>query len=421
MTTTFAFEFGLGGSPGVGSVVFSIRRQRSAIGHFLHSPRGCSIAIRLTMNSVARRILNNDTLYSEFPPGLSDREAERLVSSIKPAVAFATPSAPIPTQAPALVPSASIPVSTPTTSGVGRRLALCVGIDTYPSAPLGGCVADARLWSARLSNLNFTVTNLINEQADEASLFGALTSSWCANLHKLATRLSSNTPGHGTLLDDPSRPSGDGELAGHDEAICAYDFANGGFIADRRNFGDLFDQLPTGVSLTCFLDCCHSATMSRFAPPPGVKARYVVMQPAWYSRYIATHPASRALSAAGRFRSKADMREIEFAACLANEVAYESGGNGHFTLKATALLENAAGRSTNVQFEQAINAAFGSGAMQHPVLDCSGNGEGLPFLGGAASSGTGDRGLPDGAGVQSRQELAMKLLQTAIQLLEPSV
>ena len=57
-------------------------------------------------------------------------------------------------------------VPTDTDSGerpVGRRLAVCIGIDTYPTMPLSGCVNDSRAWQARLEKAGFEITALLGD------------------------------------------------------------------------------------------------------------------------------------------------------------------------------------------------------------------------------------------------------------------
>src|SRR5262249_57154954 len=47
----------------------------------------------------------------------------------------------------------------------GRRRALCVGIDRYPTMPLAGCVADARDWAHALETLGFSTALLLDDAA----------------------------------------------------------------------------------------------------------------------------------------------------------------------------------------------------------------------------------------------------------------
>ena len=76
------------------------------------------------------------------------------------------------------------------------------------------------------------------------------------------------------------------------------------FAEAYKTVGSIYAQLPPGVSLTSFFDCCHSGSLSRFAvgpaiAPPGsnLKARYVIMRQQWYDRYVARNPLRMAVGA----------------------------------------------------------------------------------------------------------------------------
>jgi len=49
-----------------------------------------------------------------------------------------------------------------------------------------------------------------------------------------------------------------------DEAICPVDFATGALYIDD-DIARVLRQLPDGVNLSFFMDCCHSGTNTRFA------------------------------------------------------------------------------------------------------------------------------------------------------------
>ena len=108
---------------------------------------------------------------------------------------------------------------------------------------------------------------------------------------------------------------------------------------------------------------------------------------------------------------------LVFSACRADEVAYESNGHGHFTLKATALLPDGAGQRTNRQFQNDLVAAFGSGAVQHPVLDCADAREDLRLLTGTSDTTSDGRGVSDVATFRDSSAV-LALLQAATQLLK---
>ena len=75
--------------------------------------------------------------------------------------------------------------------------------------------------------------------------------------------------GHGTTVpdldgDEAVEDSRTGSLV--DEAICPVDFAAGNLIVDD-DLGEIWDLLPSGVSLTMFFDSCHSGGSQRELRP----------------------------------------------------------------------------------------------------------------------------------------------------------
>jgi hypothetical protein len=65
------------------------------------------------------------------------------------------------------------------------------------------------------------------------------------------------------------------------------------------------------------------------------------------------------------------MRDVVFAACRPDEVAWEVDGQGEFTRHACAVLGPGADALTNEQFAQQVVQAFGATPRQHPMLDCA--------------------------------------------------
>jgi hypothetical protein len=265
--------------------------------------------------------------------------------------------------------------SDPTPSRSGRRVALCVGINAYPDAPLAGCVADARLWARTLRARGFDdVTELHDGEATRDRLLRALRA--LVRGRRPGDVVVFQFAGHGTQLDDT-----DGDER-RDEALCAVDYADGGFVVDddvRRAFTDL----PAGVNLTCFVDCCHSATVTRMAgatpaAPAGtdVRARYLPRHRVT-AEMVGRFQARRAEEGDGTRsapaeRGPATMKEITFSACRAEQVAYESDGQGDFTRHAVAVLgASDLGRLTNVGFLARVYRGFGANPRQEPTLDCA--------------------------------------------------
>lgn len=80
------------------------------------------------------------------------------------------------------------------------------------------------------------------------------------------------------------------------------------------------------------------------------------------------------------------MRQVVFAACRPDEVAWESGGQGDFTRLTVPLLVRSVG-IPHRRLVETIVQAFGAGRRQTPELDCADAQLDAPFLGGAATAG----------------------------------
>jgi len=247
----------------------------------------------------------------------------------------------------------------------GRRRALCVGIDTYATAPLAGCVRDAELWHEVLQSLGFEVTLLRNEQAREAPLMAALR----GLLLEAAPgdELVFQFAGHGTQAPDLDGDEADGDTPGFDEALCPHDHDQGPLLVDD-SLAALINQVPAGVRVTCFMDCCHSGTNTRVLPAAGARARGLRLTAAQRQAYVdwrRSQPASRAPLAP---REDHELVEVAFAACQSKELAWESNGHGEFTLRATRLLQQGGAAWTPDQFHTRLLAAFGPDRQQTPAL-----------------------------------------------------
>jgi hypothetical protein len=254
----------------------------------------------------------------------------------------------------------------------GRRRALCVGIDTYPTAPLQGCVADANLWASTLSKLGFErPAILLNEQATRAGILDALHSMVASG--RRGDVLVFQYSGHGTQLPDLNGDEDDDK----DEAFCPFDFASGAFLIDD-DLGELFDAIPDGVNVTCFIDCCHSGSITRVAaggpagPPldPTARRRSLAATPEMQQAHAEFRRRLGGSRAANR-RVEPTMREVTFAACQPFEVAFESQGQGEFTRRATPILAAGIQGLSNLDFQQRVEAAFGSAGRQRPFLHCA--------------------------------------------------
>jgi hypothetical protein len=337
---------------------------------------GCFDNDDATLQSIFETIVGSPA-GAEFP--VSDEGCVRASSR---AFVFAAARA---ASAPAFLPGATSPA---VSRAVSVARALCVGIDSYPTAPLAGCVRDARTWEGVLSGLNFQVTTILDTDATRQRVLDALGS--LVRSAAPGELIVFQYSGHGTQAEDLNVDESDR----YDEALVPVDYQSGALLLDD-DLAEIYRQLPAGAVLTLFMDCCHSGTNSRFAPIDRSAARGSERR-----RFL---PLTPELEAAHRqFRARASTPEpttpeeslpgvIHFAACLDNQFAYESDGQGHFTKIASAALAAAvANASTNEAFGNDVaSKVIALGRPQTPRLmrlppDLSNR----PLLAGSAVSAT---------------------------------
>ena len=324
------------------------------------------------MNSVLRRVLDvNDSVpIIEFPAGARgtrdfweetpDPDRDAALAMLGRPTVTGNPSAVSP-------PDAVAPDRDPLEPGrVVRMRALCVGINTYPTAPLHGCVADARLWKATLEEIGFAVELVTDRKATRETILEQLGT--LVRDARAGDVLVFQYAGHGTQVPDVSRDEPDRK----DEALCPVDFATGRLIIDD-DLAPFMQGLGRHVNLTCFIDCCHSGTISRLALGAAPTSRGLDERPRFVEAtddIVAAHRAFRAHSGDARAKPRIALREVLFAACQPWEVAWESQGQGDFTRQAAPRLRAASGHVTNEAFQAEVSAAFGQAPRQRPLLTC---------------------------------------------------
>ena len=141
---------------------------------------------------------------------------------------------------------------------------LLVGINSYPSCPLEGCVNDIRNMTAKLlipgdPRFGFQqseITTLLDNDATTANIKSSLQAfvSGALSLDRLYFHYS----GHGATADDCDLP---GQFQ---NCICPvdFDFSLEKMITDQY-FHQLFGTLPNGVIFDWCSDSCHSADLDR--------------------------------------------------------------------------------------------------------------------------------------------------------------
>ena len=291
--------FGLGGAPSAkGEVVWSKSESGDGRSASSSTSHGGFDDDAPTMNSVLRRVrsledqdpiegypatgvrgggaLERDWLNEVDWPEFFNRPP-RPVGVALPGVSPAVPAG-IPTPSSGTVPVLGVPTLPAAT---GRRLALTIGINAYPTAPLHGCVADADLWDKTLRGLGFEMQPPLRDgEATRERIMAEMNA--LVGGARAGDTVVIQYAGHGTQVEDLDGDEADGDTPGEDEAICPFDFANGRFLIDD-DVAEIVARLPTGAQLTFLLDCCHSGTGSRFAAAgdaaepmdPTAKPRFV--------------------------------------------------------------------------------------------------------------------------------------------------
>ena len=368
--------FGLNGAPADtthASVVWSrtaASRGRSASQAMAHGAFDDDPA---TMGSIARRILNkadNDSINEYVhgaQPAAQSSEQRVVEPEHAPGAAAEAPGAKAQAKNGAIRTTGTRP----------SRRALCVGINAYPDRPLNGCVADSETWSRTLSSAGFTVTSLLDRQATRAGIVENLDNMIASS--RSGDVLVFQYAGHGVFFGDDSGDELDGLREQNDEALCPIDYADGALLSDD-DIALMFARLPQGVNLTCFMDCCHSGDLARAAlatgrpDDPDARARFLPAS----AELIEAHRRFRAAGAAVQFNAAPGARSahgpigkpaVMFAACRSDQVAWESRGQGHFTARATTILNAAPPGMTNAEFGARVTAAFGEKARQETVID----------------------------------------------------
>ncbi len=225
-----------------------------------------------------------------------------------------------------------------------QKFALCVGINSYVSAPLFGCVNDAQDWAELLRDKGYTVVVLLDESASKENIMRNLRDMlWQL---KWGDRFVFTFSGHGSWIPDMDADEPDGR----DEVLCAYDYQNGGLITDDE-IQRITEAKRTGVRCTIFSDSCHSGSVSRFANKVtfggfGVGVRF--LSPLTFLTDPAERSRARSVTSKSVTTPRNSTGAVLFSGCADEEFSYDAWflnrANGAFTraaidrLKATEQL-----------------------------------------------------------------------------------
>lgn len=143
------------------------------------------------------------------------------------------------------------------------RAVLC-GINSYPDAPLAGCLNDISDMAALLTSKCGFKKNDIRLLADRRATAAAIKSrlAWLVQGAVAGDRLFFMFSGHGAQVT--SRDPISEEVDGLDEVICPSNFNwdDDRMIRDN-DFEKIFSAVPSGVQFIWISDSCHSGSMER--------------------------------------------------------------------------------------------------------------------------------------------------------------
>lgn len=143
------------------------------------------------------------------------------------------------------------------------KKALILGIN-YKNTKyeLSGCINDATNMNNFLVNNCLFSSKNIKILTDDTKIKPTL-----SNIEKYIKWLLSDIlpgdiliftySGHGSSIRDKNKD----ETDGFDEVLVPLDVDNKGFLSDDWLFKNLVKQIPKGVTLWCFFDCCNSGTL----------------------------------------------------------------------------------------------------------------------------------------------------------------
>lgn len=141
--------------------------------------------------------------------------------------------------------------------------ALLVGINTYPGAPLRGCVNDvvdmANFLVDRCGFKKTEIRLITDKRATTVNIVQRL--EWLIKDIKKGDRVFFQFSGHGTQMATRDKKQ---EIDGLDEVICPVDFdwSDEHTIRDKQ-FAKIFSKVPDGVEFIWVSDSCHSGDLTR--------------------------------------------------------------------------------------------------------------------------------------------------------------
>lgn len=250
-----------------------------------------------------------------------------------------------------------------------RKLALCIGINSYSSQLLSGCVNDSKRWADTLTTLGFKVKRIIDRDATRSAIVQGLRELIAGA--REGDELVFQYAGHGAQVEDDDGDEDDR----FDEVFVPIDCDNGALLLDDDVYRET-EALRKGAYLTMFMDCCNSGSNTRFAPVGNAakkrggsdeRVRYMRLSEDVTRKFFALRKRKAVRRGGGERAALPGL--VHFAACRDDQYAWESNGQGDFTGIATPLLLEAARNGmSNQDFIAAVVKKFGARPRQNPLL-----------------------------------------------------
>lgn len=141
--------------------------------------------------------------------------------------------------------------------------AFLVGINTYPGAPLNGCVNDvmdmANFLVSQCGFKKHEIRLLTDNRATTANITHRL--NWLVSGLKKGDRVLFHYSGHGAQMATRNKKD---EIDGLDEVICPVDFDwSDTHVIRDKDFNKIFSAVPAGVEFIWISDSCHSGGLTR--------------------------------------------------------------------------------------------------------------------------------------------------------------
>jgi uncharacterized caspase-like protein len=242
------------------------------------------------------------------------------------------------------------------------KKALLVGINKYPNNPLNGCVNDVLLMESVLSQLDFTVQILVDNNATKVNILRGLEA-----LFKDSEKddcLVFHYSGHGSQVPDIS---GD-EEDGLDECLLPIDFSWDNVILDD-DINALLQKHVNGAHVEIILDACHSGSGTRnvllSAKPTTTVSRFV--QP---PREIFRHITN----AVGIKINNIQLKDVvTWSGCKDNQTSADACINGMYNGAFTFALAQSVSNSRKSTLQKVRTYMKAHGYDQIPQLTCETN------------------------------------------------